>query len=151
MTQESLVLLKNEPASASESAASTVAPPVLPLSKSAKTVAVIGPHCNTQKELVGNYLGEICPGNTFDCIVGPASAIAAKIGPHGGKVVTAAGTGLTANCTDASIGCGFAAALAAAKGADAIVLAMGIGQKVEGESHDRTSVDLPAVQVTVGR
>jgi hypothetical protein len=89
------------------------------------TVALIGPHSNADKELVGNYLGEICPGNRFDCIVTPAQAIRAKLAPMGGSLVVAPGCGLTKNSSDAKA---FEAAIAAAEGADAIVLAMGIGQ-----------------------
>jgi len=132
MTQESLVLLKNE-------AFKTGGMPTLPLSKEAKKVAVIGPHYNAQAELVGNYLGEICPGNNFKCITSPASAIAAKL--TGGEVITAQGCELTANKSTL-----FQDAILAAKQADTIVFAMGIGQSIEGESHDRTNVELPLVQ-----
>lgn len=41
---------------------------------------------------------------------------------------------------------GFAAAVAAAKDADAIVMFLGIDEAIEAESHDRTSIDLPEVQ-----
>jgi hypothetical protein len=57
------------------------------------TVALIGPHGNADKELVGNYLGEICPGNKFDCIVTPAAAIKAKLDPMGGTLVVSSGCG----------------------------------------------------------
>eukprot|EP00656_Telonema_subtile_P011294 TRINITY_DN15564_c0_g1_i1.p1 TRINITY_DN15564_c0_g1~~TRINITY_DN15564_c0_g1_i1.p1 ORF type:complete len:425 (+),score=107.65 TRINITY_DN15564_c0_g1_i1:373-1647(+) len=126
MTQETMVLLKNDQST-------------LPFNKAAKTVAVIGPHYNARAELVGNYLGEICPGNNFDCIISPATAIASKLSD--GEVITAAGCKLTSNSSDL-----FQEAIAAAKKADVIVLAMGIGQSIEGESHDRTDVDLPVVQ-----
>ena len=132
MTQESLVLLKND-------ASKTGGMPTLPLSKAAKKIAVIGPHYNAQAELVGNYLGEICPGNNFKCITSPASAIAAKL--TGGEVITAQGCELTANKSTL-----FQDAILAAKQADMIVFAMGIGQSIEGESHDRSDVELPLVQ-----
>jgi len=124
-----MVLLKNEK-------------DTLPLSKSLKHVAIIGPHAEAQAELVGNYLGEICPGNTFDCIINPAAAVAAKLSPFGGKVTTSPGCNLTVNSSSH----GFSDAIESAKGADAIVLAIGIGQEVEGESHDRSDIDLPTVQ-----
>lgn len=128
ITKETLVLLKND--------AQT-----LPFKKAWK-VAVIGPHYNAQAELVGNYLGEICPGNNFDCVISPVTAIGAKLRASGGQVVSAKGCELTKNSTDRS----FEDAISAAKGADAIVLAMGIGQSIEGESHDRSDIELPMVQ-----
>jgi len=48
---------------------------------------------------------------------------------------------LTANNTS-----GFQAAVNAAKASDYVVLVMGIDGSVEGESHDRTSIDLPSIQ-----
>jgi hypothetical protein len=42
---------------------------------------------------------------------------------------------------------GLAAAVAAARGADVVVLGLGLTQHIESESHDRTEVDLPAIQV----
>lgn len=40
----------------------------------------------------------------------------------------------------------FAAALDVARAADVVVLALGLSSAVEGESHDRVSIDLPGVQ-----
>ena len=39
-----------------------------------------------------------------------------------------------------------AAAVAVAKAADVVVLGLGIIQAIESESHDRTAIDLPAIQ-----
>lgn len=50
-------------------------------------------------------------------------------------------TGLTKNDTKA-----WNAALSAAAAADVIVLTLGIDGSIEGESNDRTSIDLPPVQ-----
>ena len=46
---------------------------------------------------------------------------------------------------DQAITGGIEAAVAAAKLADNVVLMLGISEKEEGESHDRTSIDLPQV------
>lgn len=124
-TLESIILLKND--------AST-----LPLTKG-KSVAVLGPHANAQMAMAGNYLGQVCPQDGFDCIVSPGAAIQAIDPAAVVKVVP--GCPVTQNDTS-----GFAAALAAAAASDYVVLMMGIDQTVEGESHDRTEIDLPYVQ-----
>ena len=70
MTQQTAVLLRNpllntregEPADASGDASGDA---VLPFKKGLK-VAVIGPHGNATKEMVGNYLGQLCPGEATD-------------------------------------------------------------------------------------
>ena len=88
---------------------------------------------------MGNYLGQLCPDDTFDCLVTPLDAIKAL--NAGGQVVSAQGTSVLA-CTDA----GIAAAVAAAQTADRVVLLLGINDTVEAESNDRTSIDLPQCQ-----
>lgn len=47
---------------------------LLPIPKGQK-VALIGPHANAREAMVGNYLGELCPGNTFDCVQSFAAAM----------------------------------------------------------------------------
>ena len=59
----------------------------------------------------------------------------------GGSVTYTQGCEISKNDTS-----GFPAALAAAAAADVVVLALGIDGSVEGESHDRTSIDLPGAQ-----
>ena len=122
-TRESMVLLKNDA--------------FLPLPRG-KTIAVIGPHALAQESMVGNYLGQLCPSNAFDCIQTPFAAISAK--NVGGKTLSAV-TGLTKNVSHE-----WTDAIAIAKQADIIVLALGIDGSIEGESNDRTSIDLPALQ-----
>jgi len=137
-----LVLLKNDG--------------VLPVSVSALTrVAVIGPHAANKTLMVGNYPG--CSPGPNDplnftlpgCdIQSPYDAMCKAFNGTQVKVVTA--PGCTVNVNDSS---GIPAAVAAAAGADLIVLTVGldtcqVGQFCsEGEANDRLgSLDLPGAQ-----
>ena len=124
--RESMVLLQNDG--------------TLPLPKG-KTIAVVGPHAKANAALVGNYLGQLCPDRvgSYTCIQTPFDAIAALNSP--GAVTYSAGCDVTKAITG-----GVDAAVAACKAADSCVLALGIDEAVEGESHDRTEIDLPAPQ-----
>ena len=133
-TLESMVLLKNE--------AET-----LPF-KPGASVAVIGPHAKAQGALVGNYLGQICPSDTFDCVQTPFEAITTV--NTGGKTTFAAGCSDGVKCND-SDGSGIASAVAAAKAADRVVLLLGIDGSIEGESHDRTDLTLPGQQSALAK
>jgi beta-glucosidase-like glycosyl hydrolase len=124
-TLSSMVLLKHDGAT-------------LPFAKG-RTIAVIGPHANASAALVGNYLGQLCADNTLNCVVSPFLAL--QSANAGGSTVMAAGCAI--NSTDKA---GFAAAVALAQSADFVVLALGIDGDVEGESHDRVSIDLPQIQ-----
>ena len=125
-TRSSMVLLKNTA--------------FLPLPMG-KRIALIGPHGNATNALVGNYLGQICPDNSKnnDCLISPFQALQTL--NQGGSVTMTLGSPLTKNDTS-----GFADAIAAAKAADFVILALGIDLSVEGEAHDRTSIDLPLIQ-----
>jgi hypothetical protein len=122
--QESIVLLKNDG--------------VLPLPKG-KKVAVVGPHANATLALAGNYLGQLCPSNEYECIMSPFLAIQAA--NTGGETTLGSLKSLTVNDT-----LGWANALALAADADAVVVALGIDGTIEGEMLDRTNIDLPALQ-----
>lgn len=132
-TLEGMILLKNEKAT-------------LPLKKGGAKLLVVGPHGNAQGALVGNYLGVLCPnakqsGSDFSCIVSPASAMGNLT--YVSKVTVVAGSGVTTPTTG-----GIDAAVAAASESDidAVVLMLGIDEKVEAESHDRSAIDLPQCQ-----
>ncbi len=124
-TQSSMVLLKHD--------GKTLPLPV------GKKIAVIGPHGNATMALVGNYLGQLCPDNKFDCIVSPLQALAAA--NVGGSTTWAEGCDLTKPGK-----AGFPAAVAAAQAADIVVLALGIDLSVEGEGHDRQNISLTGSQ-----
>lgn len=102
------------------------------------------PSSSCSRIYCSNYLGQLCPlpagkSDTLDCIVSPVGAISAL--NVGGQTMTTPGCGLTKNDTS-----GFKAAEAMAADADAVVLMLGIDGSIEGESNDRTSIDLPYIQ-----
>ncbi len=164
MTQQTAILLRNpvleEKSGKSGGTRTTNAhggTAVLPFKKGLK-IAVLGPHGNATKEMVGNYLGQLCPGPAdsgfagnvaagtnpsgdggFSCVDSPLAAITSA--NVGGTTTYSEGCDIQGNDTSK-----FAAALATAKAADVIVLGLGIVQAIEAESHDRTEIDLPAIQ-----
>lgn len=115
---EGVVLLKNDG--------------TLPLSRSVRKIALVGPWANATTQMQGNYQG-IAP-----FLISPLQAFTNA----GFQVTFANGTSIAG--TDDS---GFAAALAAAKGADAVVFAGGIDDSVEAEGNDRTSIAWPGNQL----
>jgi len=110
----------------------------LPLKKG-KRIAVIGPHADAQAALVGNYLGQLCPDDTMNCIVTPYQTIAQM--NEGGTTDIARGCDVEKNDTS-----GFAAAVSLARNSDYVIMMLGIDGSVEGEDHDRVSIDLPYIQ-----
>ncbi|KAJ7045029.1 glycoside hydrolase family 3 protein [Mycena alexandri] len=105
----------------------------LPL-KAGLKIALIGPSANATVAMQGNYFG------TPPFLISPmAGAIAA-----GYSVTFVPGT--TISGTDSS---GFAAAVAAAEAADAIVYAGGLDNTVEAEGLDRSSITWPGVQLNL--
>jgi beta-glucosidase len=115
---QSFVLLKNEKK-------------VLPLRAGAK-VAVIGPQANGHGLFSDYFNDQVCFGSTggsggLDCITTIAEAIATA--NAGGVTTNATGCAMT-NTTDRG---GLAAAVAVAKAADVVVLALGIDKTVEHE------------------
>jgi beta-D-xylosidase 4 len=130
-TLQSIVLLKNTNNA-------------LPLSRG-KNIAVIGPHANATSGMTGNYLGQLCPGSeTQSCIVSPFLAIQRA----NTKGTTTLVQGCTISGNDTS---GFEAAITAAKSADVTILFLGMDTTVENEMHDRTSLDVPGVQLQLAQ
>jgi len=123
--QQGIVLLKNDKKT-------------LPFPKG-KTIAVVGPHYNATEDLVGNYLGQICPNGGFSCVTGIYQGISEF--NKNGKTVYAQGC-----IVDGSDTSGFAEAIATAQSADYVLLMLGLNMKVEHEGFDRTTITLPGVQ-----
>jgi beta-glucosidase len=123
IARKSIVLLRNERQT-------------LPLSKDLKTLAVIGPLADNQRELLGSWHGA---GNANDCVPlleGIRQAVGDKT-----ELLYAKGCELTGDNR-----AGFEPALLAAMKADAVVLAIGEGADMSGEAASRTQLNLPGVQ-----
>jgi beta-glucosidase-like glycosyl hydrolase len=126
-TKQSLVLLKNENNA-------------LPFA-AGKKVAVVGPHANNRASILGNYLGEICPDDTYDCVQTPFEAIAALNNASGGTTTSADGCDVNSTSTSK-----MQAAIDAAMDADYIVFFGGLDGTIEREGHDRHDIGLPGMQ-----
>ena len=135
--RESLVLLKNDRA-------------ILPLSKTIKSIAVIGPNADARQVLLGNYHG------TPSQIVSPLDGIRRHVG-GGCRVMYAAGcdhlgsSGAWLGAADR----GFVEAVSVAEQCDVTVLCLGLTPSIEGEEGDamnsdaggdRTRIELPPIQ-----
>ena len=142
---QSMVLLKNllldPPPPHTPGKLSTKRNGILPLDAGSRVV-VIGPHANATDALLGSYLGQICPDDSTRCVQSLFEAI--TISNVGGVTLMAEGCKLDGDDTS-----GFAAAVDLARGADVVVLAMGLGESLEGESHDRKSLELPKIQASL--
>lgn len=129
-SRDALVLLKNDGGT-------------LPFRRGG-VVAVIGPHSQARAAQLGSYLGQICSNakndvNDFSCVTSPQEAVTAA--NTGGSVLQATGCSVDGDSTS-----GIAEAVAVATQADNVILMVGSDQSVEGEAHDRASIDLPGVQ-----
>jgi beta-glucosidase len=120
----SLVLLKNERET-------------LPLSKSLKSIAVIGPLADDQKNLMGSWSGDGKPEDAVTVLAG----IRAKVSPQT-KITYAKGCEIAGDSME-----GFAEAVRAAEGADVALLVVGESAEMSGEAASRSSLDLPGRQL----
>ncbi|KAJ7729691.1 glycoside hydrolase family 3 protein [Mycena maculata] len=117
---EGVVLLKNDG--------------TLPLAKSVKKLALIGPWANATTQMQGNYFG-IAP-----FLISPFAAAQTA----GFSATLTEGTAINTTSTS-----GFAAAIAAAQAADAIIYAGGIDDSIEAEAMDRDTIVWPGNQLAL--
>ena len=158
VSARSLVLLKNDRET-------------LPLNKSIKTIAVIGPLADSPKDMLGSWTGD---GRAQDAVT-LLEGIKAKVSPQTkvlyAKGVAIEGKGVTGNFDapppSASNAGGtnvaqtsdqarnsttptgqdsFAEAVKVARDADVVVVAVGESAEMSGEAASRTSLDLPGRQ-----
>jgi len=131
--RESIVLLKNENH-------------LLPLSKTLKSIAVVGPNANDVKALLGNYYGT--PSLAITPVVGIRQKVSSST-----NVIYAKGC---EPVEPPAIATSLDEAVRAAKSADVVVVALGLSGDLENEQFeietdgfywgDRTSLDLPRAQ-----
>jgi beta-glucosidase len=120
----SLVLLKNER-------------DTLPISKSVKSIALIGPLADDQQDMLGSWTGD---GNAADAVT-LLAGIKTKVSPST-KINYAKGCDVNGDSTE-----GFDAAVQAARDSEVVVVAVGESADMSGEAASRSSLDLPGRQL----
>ena len=120
--RKSIVLLKNDG-------------DLLPLPRSGKKIALIGPFAAGQHDLVGPWVVYGDDARAVDLATGVRSVVGAK------NVIVAQGSDV-----EAPLPGGVAQAVAAARQADVVVLAIGEGANMSGEAQSRTEIVVPEPQ-----
>ncbi len=120
---KSIVLLKNEGG-------------VLPLQRGLRSIAVIGPLADARRDLEGGWIVK----SSADKMASLVDAVREAAGP---STQVRYAPGCDVACRDSS---GFEAALQAARGADAVVLAVGESWDMSGEAKSRAELALPGRQ-----
>jgi beta-glucosidase len=126
--REGIVLLKNSSKT-------------LPLRKDLHTIAVIGPLADDRRSSLGGWAADGHPEETLTVLAGVRAAVGPSV-----KVIYARGSPV--DSVDVT---GFAAALDAAAQADAIVLVLGERENMSGEASNRSSIELPGLQLELAR
>uniref|UniRef100_UPI001ABC1BF4 glycoside hydrolase family 3 C-terminal domain-containing protein n=1 Tax=Variovorax paradoxus TaxID=34073 RepID=UPI001ABC1BF4 len=121
--RRSIVMLKNEGA-------------LLPLAKTGTRVALIGPFASGTQDLLGAW--SLFPGQSAP--VGIDQGLRAALGDAASLTVTRGSN------VESLVPGGIEAAVAAARQADVVVLAIGEGERMSGESRSRADIGLPLVQ-----
>ena len=121
--RKSIVLLKNDG-------------DLLPLPRSGQTIALIGPFAAGQHDLIGPW----CVYGDDAKAVDLATGVRAAVGNRS-KVIIAEGSGV-----EQPIAGGIAQAVAAARQADVVVLAIGEAQNMSAEAQSRTEIVVPKPQ-----
>jgi len=109
---------------------------LLPLSKETKSIAVIGPLADSQRDMLGSWSGD---GKAEDAVT-VLAGIKAKA--PSAKISYAKGCDVNGDATD-----GFAEAVRIAKEADVVVVAVGESADMSGEAASRASLDIPGRQL----
>jgi len=127
--EESFVLLENRPVAGA---------PLLPLAAApGRKIALLGPLADSAGDMLGCWTGVADPKDAVTL----KTALAERAARDGMTLSVAEGTGL-AGASDS----GFAAAIALAKKADVVVLALGESGRSSGEASARSTLDLPGNQ-----
>lgn len=122
MARRSMVLLKNEKN-------------VLPIDKSVKTIAVIGPMADNRRDLIGSWSAAGDWSKSVTLLEGLKKKMPDV------NFIYAKGADIEGNDTS-----GFREAANAARKADMVILALGEAYWMSGEAASRSMIDLPGVQ-----
>jgi beta-glucosidase len=125
---KSLVLLKNDKAA-------------LPLPRSIRTLAVIGPLATDARSMLGSWSAD---GREEDAVT-PLNAIRSAVEPSTRVLYARGVTGVGSHSDE------IAAAQRIARQADAVLLFLGESHLMTGEARSRTSLDLPGEQEALAR
>src|SRR5258708_25167879 len=129
VAEHSFVLLKNEDSGGS---------PPLPLSRDVRTIALIGPLADSASDMLGPWRAR---GDAAD-VVTLRTALTSRLQQSGGKVIYAKGTEILT--AEANL---FAEAVAAAKQADVVIMALGEDALwMSAEAASRAHLGLPGNQ-----
>ena len=121
--RKSIVLLKNEG-------------DLLPLPRSGKKISIIGPFASGQHDLVGPWVVYGDDAKAIDLAAGVKAAVTDK-----SSVVVAQGSGV-----EEPLAGGIEQAIAAARSADVVILAIGESANMSGEAQSRTEIVVPEPQ-----
>ena len=124
----SLVLLKNEGN-------------VLPLSKTLKTIAIVGPLADSQKDVIGSWTGDGKPEDAVTLLAG----IKSKVSPQT-TVTYAKGCEINDDSTS-----GFDEAVRIARAADVVIVAVGESAEMSGEAASRSFLGSSGPSVGSGK
>jgi beta-glucosidase len=127
--EESLVLLQNKPVENRTA--------LLPLPKSPLKIALIGPLADDTQEMIGAWGS----GARVPDVVTLKDALTARATQNGGSLTYAKGTEISGTSES-----GFSDAVAAAKQAEVVVMALGESSEMSGEAGSRAHLDLPGNQ-----
>jgi beta-glucosidase len=109
---------------------------LLPLPRAGKRIALIGPFASGQHDLVGPWVVYGDDRKAIDLETGLRAALADKA-----SIIVAQGSGV-----EEPLAGGIDQAVAAARQADIVVLAIGEGQNMSGEAQSRTEIVVPEPQ-----
>ncbi|HTG38150.1 glycoside hydrolase family 3 C-terminal domain-containing protein, partial [Sphingomonas sp.] len=124
--RKSIVLLKNDG-------------DLLPLPRSGKRIALIGPFAQGKRELIGPWNVYGTDAEAIDLLTGVRAAVA-----DAALVTATDGSGI-----EEALPGGIEAAVVAAQAADIVVLAIGEGQGMSGEAQSRADIVIPAPQMAL--
>jgi beta-glucosidase len=109
---------------------------VLPLAKSVRSVALIGPLGDDRANMMGNWIGDGKAEDVVTLLEGLKAALPSA------SITHTRGADIVGEST-----AGFDEAVAAARRAEVAVLAVGESGEMSGEAASRSSLDLPGVQL----